>query len=223
MGSCSSFPTTWPKPSVVGPPTNSMMRTAPLPLASAASVSPAATCRAAPVHREGRSSAGVVKASRCSSSSTSDSASSQSLNGRIKRLCCAAAAAAAAAAPCMPAWPGGPLRAAPEMPSCWATAVTEYSLLPRNTYDLAHSVKPSSCTCTCVPYVMSPTCAYSCTFCSVRVSAARQAASSSSVSAVSMTNRYAGAMAGGTSVMVYSIVVNCGKSSAGRLCSDTPA
>jgi len=59
--------------------------------------------------------------------------------------------------------PGGPLTARPAKPSCSATDAGVYSLLPRNTYDFAHSVKPSSCTWTCVPYVIRPTCdGYAC-------------------------------------------------------------
>lgn len=55
------------------------------------------TCSAAPVLREGRTSAGVDHASRCSSSSTPEMAKSQSLSGRMNRRRWAAAACAAAA------------------------------------------------------------------------------------------------------------------------------
>ena len=85
---------------------------------------------------------------------------------------------------------------------CWLVNV----LLPRNTYDLAQSAKPSSCTCTCVPNVMRPTSAFSGSSESACVSDARAAASSSSSWQTSSTNRKAGGGGLGCCI-VYSIVV----------------
>ena len=68
---------------------------------------------------------------------------------------------------------------------------------PRNTYDLGHSSKPSSWTCTCVPYVIRPTDAFSGSSDSACVRDCFSAPSSSSMRHTSTTNMYAGGDAAG--------------------------
>mmetsp|Transcript_16287 Transcript_16287/g.50563 ORF Transcript_16287/g.50563 Transcript_16287/m.50563 type:complete len:206 (-) Transcript_16287:356-973(-) len=191
--------TTVPWPSVAGPASSSRMWP-PLPAAVEPS-SPVATASAGPVHRAGRCSGCTGKASCVSSSSSVVSWNSHSDTGSRKR------SAPPWPPACVPVAPGACCpAAAPVRPSCPATASRVYVPLPRKTYDLAHSAKPSSCTCTCVPKVMRPTRAFSGSSESACVRLARTAASSCSSWQTSSTKRKAGGGGLGCCT-VYSIVV----------------
>ena len=89
----SSLPTTWPPPSVAGPPTNSNARAGVLETEDASSV--AATDTAVPVHLAGLQSGRALNESRESSSSTDVSWNSQSARGTRNLDWCPVDAAAA--------------------------------------------------------------------------------------------------------------------------------
>mmetsp|Transcript_23676 Transcript_23676/g.51685 ORF Transcript_23676/g.51685 Transcript_23676/m.51685 type:complete len:201 (+) Transcript_23676:1548-2150(+) len=186
--------TIMPGPSVTGPPTNRRHRAA-APAAPAASA-PIATWRAVPVQREARCSEAVGKASGCSSSSTLLSWNSHSASGTRKRFAAGGAAPAPRGCPC-----------AARSPSWSVMACIPASLEPRKMKEREHSVKPSSCTCTCVPNVMRPTMALS----GRRESAWRRdflsSASSSSARQMSTTSMYTGGAGALVAGSWYSIVV----------------
>lgn len=101
------------------------------------------------------------------------------------------------------------------MPSICATCAVVISLLPRMTYVLGQSSNLSSCTWTSRPNEMKPTSAFSGMMANACSSDCLSDASSSSMMAVSTTNKKTGGREVCASSM-YSIVVYCGITSGGR-------
>mmetsp|Transcript_5658 Transcript_5658/g.13099 ORF Transcript_5658/g.13099 Transcript_5658/m.13099 type:complete len:205 (-) Transcript_5658:407-1021(-) len=196
--SLSSTPTICPGPTVHGPPVKSITR-APM-FGKAVSSSDTAIDAATPVQRCDRASFATGHGSRFSSASTFEIANSASVTGSTKRE-----AAERPSAGCAPrlrdeGW---------AMPSRSASCCGGTSLVPLKVYDLEQCSNPSSCTCTTVPYVISPSIALgaldesSCSTCSSESLRARSSASSTQVS---MTHMNTGGPAGARG-SAYSIVV----------------